>query len=336
MLTKFLSKPMVLFTSGIIVLSLLVFLLILQQKINQPMALKNNTFITIEAGDSTRHLGHQLIAKGFINSTIWLRSYVKLQPAYGAIKKGTYEIQPNTSLRQLLQQLITGKEYQFSITFVEGTTFNEWLIQLQHAPYIHFNLKNLSASDIAKQLDIVQTSPEGWFFPDTYAYTSGTTALAILRTAHVKMEQELADAWQQRAPDILLTSAYQALVLASIIEKETGQVDEQPLISAVFNNRLRLHMRLQTDPTVIYGLGANYNGDLTKANLKQLTPYNTYKIKGLPPSPIAMPGKSALLASVQPSDTNMLYFVSQGNGRHVFSSNITDHNKAVKKYQLNK
>ena len=225
-----------------------------------------------------------------------------------------------------------GKEHQFEITFVEGTTFKQWLSLLAAKPYIKHNLANMSASQIAKLLNIKQTNPEGLFFPDTYAYTAGTDELTLLRRAYKKMHNLLENMWQNRATDLPFNDPYQALIIASIIEKETSKVEEQPQIAAVFINRLSKKMRLQTDPTVIYGLGDSYNGDITRKHLKEKTPYNTYRIKGLPPTPIAMPGISALRASMHPAQSDYLYFVSEGNGYHVFSTTLKAHNEAVNRF----
>jgi UPF0755 protein len=330
-----LNKIVGLFLSSCVAM-IVAFYLVLQYQMSQPLALPHQQLLTIVQGESINRLAQQLKQRRLISTTFWLKSYVKIYPKYTDIKQGTYQLTANANLIQLLQQLQQGREHQFQLTFVEGSTFNEWLAQLQQTPEINYNLHELSTAQIAERLAIAQATPEGWLFPDTYAFTAGTTALSILATAHAKMKQELMQAWQQRQLELPINTAYQALILASIIEKETGQVDEQALISAVFHNRLRKRMRLQTDPTVIYGLGEQYQGDIKRIHLKQYTPYNTYKIKGLPPTPIAMPGKSALLASVQPAADNFLYFVSQGNGRHVFSDNITDHNNAVVRYQLKK
>jgi UPF0755 protein len=318
----------------IIALFGVILVVVFEQKLNTPLTLSKVELITIKNGTSIGKLSTQLVKKNWLDSRFWLRNYPKLHPEFANIKAGTYQIKVGTTVKQLLKQLILGKEYQFEITFVEGTTFKQWLALLQQQPYINHNLNAKSVSEIAHLLGIKHDNPEGLFFPDTYAYTAGENELTILQRAYQKMSQQLTLLWEKRAPELPLKSPYQALIMASIIEKETSKVVEQPLIASVFINRLAKNMRLQTDPTVIYGLGERYHGDITRKHLKEKTAYNTYRIKGLPPTPIAMPGKSALQASMHPAKSNYLYFVSKGNGYHVFSARLKAHNQAVKRFLL--
>jgi len=319
-----------------VVALLALILIIFEQKINQPLNLQKASLITVNVGTSIGKLSQQLRARHWFENRFWLRNYPRLFPKYAKIKAGTYQVKVGTTGKQLLEQLVLGKEHQFELTFIEGTTFAQWLILLHQQKYINHNLKDKSIADITQLLSIKHANPEGLLFPDTYAYTAGTDELTMLRRAQLKMRVELAKVWQNRAQNLPLQTPYQALIMASIIEKESSKVEEQPLIAAVFINRLTKNMRLQTDPTVIYGLGDRFHGDLKRSHLKEKTRYNTYKIKGLPPTPIAMPGLSTLKASVHPAKSDYLYFVSQGNGYHVFSTTLKEHNQAVARYQLKK
>jgi UPF0755 protein len=244
---------------------------------------------------------------------------------------------PGTSPRKLLSMLVRGEEALKSVTLVEGWTFTQVLAALQKAEQLEPDTLALSPEIIMQNLDKPGVHPEGRFFPDTYTYAKGSSDLAVLKRAARAMDKRLDDAWALRQPDTPLKTPEQALILASIIEKETGMSADRAEIGGVFTNRLRMGMLLQTDPTVIYGMGKQYDGKLRKRHLQADTPYNTYTRAGLPPTPIAMPGKAALLAAVQPAPTQALYFVSRndGTGRSQFSSNLDEHNRAVNKYLRN-
>jgi UPF0755 protein len=302
-------------------------------KIQQPLTITQAELLTIKPGTSFNGFSKQLVARGWLDNRFWLRSYVKFNPQLSNIKSGTYQIPANVTMFDLLNLVVSGKEHQFSITFIEGSTFKQVLAQLAQHPHITHQLANLSLADVAKKLAIKQENPEGWLFPDTYAFTQGTADINIIERAYQKMLNALDTQWKSRAAGLPYQSPYQALIMASIIEKESGKHAEHPRIASVFINRLNKKMRLQTDPTVIYGLGERYQGDITYAHLREKTAYNTYKIKGLPPTPIALPGAQALQAALQPESSNYLYFVSNGNGEHIFSTNLADHNRAVNKYQ---
>jgi UPF0755 protein len=304
-------------------------------QIKQPLNITSTQLLTIEDGTSFNFFSKQLLKKGWLKSRFWLRNYVRLEPQYANIKAGTYKIDKDSSIHDLLAQLVAGKEHQFTVTFIEGTTFKEWLAQLNEMDNIVHTIQKSSVVDIAELLNISHANPEGLFYPETYAFTAGTTDLQLLKRAHHKMSVELDLAWGNRTEPLPYKSKYQALIMASIIEKESGKNAEHGIISSVFINRLNKKMRLQTDPTVIYGLGERYHGDIKYRHLREKTPYNTYRINGLPPTPIAMPGKSALNAALNPLATDYFYFVSNGNGQHIFSTNLKDHNTAVVKYQLN-
>lgn len=297
--------------------------------INQPIKIK------VKSGVSLIELLNEWHHQGYIAKPSWrLRLLVKLQPEWAAIKAGIYQLIPRESLQQILQRLVRGEQYQYSITFVEGSTFREWRHKLAQAEGVVDDIATLSDQQITERLIIKQASPEGWLFPETYHYTAGTLATRLLEVAHQRMVRELDNIWQQRQAALPLQSPYEALILASIIEKETGLASERPEIAAVFINRLKKRMRLQTDPTVIYGIGADFDGNLTRKLLHHPTDYNTYVIRGLPPTPIAMPGAAAIIAAVKPAHSPYLYFVSKGDGSHKFSQTLAEHNRAVRKYQL--
>jgi len=301
----------------------------------QPLDISSTQLITIKDGTSFGRFSKQLIKEGWLETRFWLRNYVRLKPELARIKAGTFQVSKNSSIESLLTQLVAGKEHQFSITFIEGTTFKEWIVQLNGLDNIIHTIEEQTVAEIAAELNISRENPEGLFYPETYAFTAGTTDIELLKRARDKMSVELSLAWGNRAEPLPYDDKYQALIMASIIEKESGKNAEHDIISSVFVNRLNIKMRLQTDPTIIYGLGDRYKGDIKRKHKREKTAYNTYRINGLPPTPIAMPGKSAIHAALNPLATDYFYFVSNGNGQHIFSTNLKDHNKAVVKYQLN-
>jgi UPF0755 protein len=297
-----------------------------------PLAIAQDKFLKVSSGSSISSFAKQLEQKQWLATRFWLRNYGRLFPQKANIKAGTYLVTKGTNLRQLLVQLVEGKEHQFSVTFIEGTRFQDALVILAEHPQIKHSVNDKTVTEIAAELGIDAINPEGWLFPDTYAFTADTLDLTLLKRAYANMQAQLNELWLKRADNLPYTTPYQALIMASIIEKETSYIAEQPVISAVFVNRLRKRMRLQTDPTVIYGLGDRYQGDITRAHLREKTAYNTYRINGLPPTPIAMAGLSALKATLNPVTSDFLYFVSGGNGKHVFSKTLAEHNRAVRDY----
>ena len=234
----------------------------------------------------------------------------------------------------MLQKLNDGDVVPVSVTFLEGATFADIRKQLEHTDKVKVTLKGLSDAEVLKRIGASETHPEGLLFPDTYRFAAGTSDLELLKKSYQAMQKKLAAVWAMRDADLPYKNPYEVLIMASIIEKETGRAAERPLIASVFINRLLIPMRLQTDPTVIYGMGARYDGNIRKRDLTTDTPYNTYTRDGLPPTPIALPGWGSLRAAVKPAQSNKLYFVGKGDGTHYFSSSLEEHNRAVGKYQL--
>ncbi|HKQ30189.1 MAG TPA: endolytic transglycosylase MltG [Burkholderiales bacterium] len=249
-------------------------------------------------------------------------------------KVGEYRFRDGINAAGILEQVGAGRVVEYPFRIGEGATFRQVLAELERAPHLARTLQGMTYAQIMTKLDAPDTHPEGRFYPDTYFYATGNTDLSILRRAHAKMQGRLQREWENRDPAVPLKSPDEALVLASIVEKETGKAEERRMIAGVFVNRLKIDMRLQTDPTVIYGLGEKFDGNLRKRDLSADTPYNTYTRRGLPPTPIAMPSGEALYAALHPESTRALFFVSRGDGSHVFSDNVEQHNRAVSKYQL--
>jgi UPF0755 protein len=252
----------------------------------------------------------------------------------GSIKAGSYEVFAGITPMALLDKLTAGDVMQSSVVLIEGWTFREFRDALAQNPDLQHDSKDLRDADVMQRIGAPNEFPEGRFFPDTYLFARGSSDIAVLRRAYRTMQRNLAGAWDSRDPGLSLATPYEALILASIVEKETGKATDRALVAGVFVNRLRLGMLLQTDPTVIYGMGARFDGNLRRRDLEQDTPYNSYVRAGLPPTPIAMPGLASIVAATHPAKTEMLYFVSRGDGSSQFSRNLADHNRAVQKYQL--
>jgi UPF0755 protein len=288
---------------------------------------------TIIKGSGAHAAGQQIAEAGVPIQPLLFNLLARFSGKSGKLKAGSYELKPGTTPQRLIDQLVRGEFAQESLTIIEGWTFR----QMRQAIAAHKGLKHdtvgLSDSELMAKLGSAYKQPEGLFFPDTYLFAKGSSELQIYKQAHVALLQHLDTAWEQRAADLPYTDKYQALTMASIVEKETGQKSERAMIAAVFVNRLKLGMMLQTDPTVIYGLGEKFDGNIRKKDLETDTPYNTYTRNGLPPTPIALPGVQSLGAALAPAKTTALYFVARGNGTSHFSDNLTDHNRAVNQYQ---
>ena len=302
--------------------------------LNQPLALDRDTAdLSIEPGTTGRALAQVVREAGIqVNPTL-LYGWFRLSGESRQIKAGSYEIDRDDTPRSLLRKLVRGEESLRAVTLVEGWNFSQMRAALLKAEHLAHTTHGLEPDLIMNSLGKPGIHPEGRFYPDTYTYAKGSSDLAVLKRAMRAMEAKLAAAWSQRQPDTVLKTPEQLLILASIIEKETGRTSDRTMISGVFTNRLRIGMLLQTDPTVIYGLGDTFDGNLRRRHLQADTPWNTYTRAGLPPTPIAMPGKASLLAAVHPASTKALYFVSRGDGTSQFSASLEEHNRAVNKFQ---
>ncbi len=302
--------------------------------LNRPMEMPAaGVDLSIEPGSNAKDVANLVAQVGVRASPTLLYGWFRLSGQSRQMKAGSYELDALTTPRSLLRKLVQGDEALRSVTLVEGWNFKQVRTALSKAPALRDDVSALTIEGLMERLGKPGVHPEGRFFPDTYTYAKGSSNIAVLQRAMRAMDKRLDAAWNSRGPASALQTPEQALILASIVEKETGTANDRPQISAVFNNRLRIGMRLQTDPTVIYGLGDRFDGNLRKADLLADTPWNTYTRTGLPPTPISMPGKAALLAAVQPATSKALYFVARGDGSSQFSATLDEHNRAVNKYQ---
>ena len=300
----------------------------------QPLSLPGATVdLSIEPGTSVRGAAQAVADAGVQVNPVLLHWCFRLSGQGRKIRAGSYEIETGATPLDLLRKLVRGEEALRSVTLVEGWTFRQFRAALERAERLKPDTQGLADEAIMQRLERPGVAPEGRFFPDTYNYAKGSSDLGVLRRALHAMDRQLAAAWSVRAQSTPLKDPEQALTLASIVEKETGLGTDRGLIAGVFCNRLELGMPLQTDPTVIYGLGERFDGNLRRRDLQADTPWNTYTRAGLPPTPIAMPGRAALRAAVQPAPTPALYFVARGDGSSQFSSTLEEHNRAVSKYQ---
>lgn len=288
---------------------------------------------TVEQGTSLKAAMRQLEQAGLMPYSDSLILLARLNGQATQIKAGNYELAAPINSLELLDMLTSGRVSQSSISIIEGWTFSQFRAALNSNPYFRHDSAMMSDKDILKFIGAPETHPEGLFFPDTYFFAKGTSDLSILKRSYQTMQHKLAENWPQRTPDTPLKTPYEALILASIIEKETGQDQDRLMVSSVFNNRLKRGMLLQTDPTVIYGMGERFDGNLRKRDLQTDTPYNTYTRGGLPPTPIALPGLAALQAAQNPVKSRALYFVARGDGSSEFSETLEQHNRAVNKFQ---
>ncbi len=289
---------------------------------------------TIESGSNIKMIAQQLSLEEIIDDPWLFILLAKIKGVEKSVRAGEYRLQQAQSPSDLLELFTRGQPILYSFTVIEGWAFRQMISELQHHPFIVNTLKGKSGAEIMAALGYQGRHPEGLFFPDTYSFPKGTSDIEFLQRAYHLMQKHLQREWDDRAQNLPITSSYDALILASIIEKETGVAYERPLIASVFTQRLQKNMRLQTDPTVIYGLGEDFDGNIRFRDLKKDTPYNTYLHKGLTPTPIALPGLDSIRAALHPADSKALFFVAKGDGTHYFSNTLEEHNKAVRKFQL--
>ncbi len=288
----------------------------------------------VGAGSGFHAIARQLVVQGLLHEHLTFMVLGRVMGKAGAVKAGIYELPPTITPYKLIEKLSQGNVEQSIITLIEGWTFAEMRATLNASPFLRHDSAQLSDLDLLARLKIAQTNAEGLFFPDTYRFNTGASDLQILTLAHQTMTTRLQSAWEHRAAGLPFDKPYDALILASIVEKETGRPEDRKMVAAVFVNRLKRGMLLQTDPSVIYGMGKAFDGNLRKRDLQADQLYNTYTRVGLPPTPIALPGQASLEAALDPAQSNALYFVSRGDGTSYFSDNLEEHNRAVQKYQL--
>mgnify|MGYP001206603624 CR=1 FL=1 len=305
-----------------------------QSTLEQKLNITAEQSLSVPAGATPVALLQELEQQGVIQGSIWLRLMWRLQQQHPSVQIGEYSISPHMSLADMLEKWRLGDVQNYRITLVEGWNFAQFRQALAQQELLEHTIGELTDDEIMQRLGKAGVHPEGRFYPDTYFFTRGQQDLELLRQANQRLEHVLAQEWEQRAADLPYANADEALIMASIIEKETGAAHERSEIAGVFVRRLKRNMLLQTDPTVIYGMGERYKGKITRADLRRPTPYNTYVHAGLPPTPIAMVGREAIAAALNPKSGNSLYFVAKGDGTHAFSPTLREHNRAVRKYQL--
>ena len=301
--------------------------------LSQPLENREETLI-IPQGVGISWLANHLEKQGIIDNKYVFRLYAWINKRDVTIKSGEYTLVNIDNMPDLLAKVEQGKVIQYSITLIEGKTYKDYKAQLISQRLLEDKLADMSDAQVMRELGAIGKKPEGLFAPQTYFFQKGDSDFDVLKQAYQRLDQVAEEAWENRSESVQVKSKYELITMASIIEKETGAAHERPTISGVFNNRLRIGMRLQTDPTVIYGMGESYNGNIRRKDLRTDTPYNTYTRHGLPPTPIAMPGEAAILAAANPEATDSLYFVGKGDGTHYFSKTLKEHNNAVIKYQL--
>ncbi|ODJ92810.1 aminodeoxychorismate lyase [Pseudomonas viridiflava] len=304
------------------------------QALHQPLEITQEQLLDVPAGSTPTGVLNRLQTEGVIKDAFWLRLYWRLNLSGQALHSGEYRMVPGMDVDALFGVWKRKEVVQYSLTLVEGWNFRQVRAALAKQAKLDQTLAGLSDAELMTKIGHPDVFPEGRFFPDTYRYVRGMTDAEVLKQAYARLEEVLDEEWAARAADAPYADPYQALIMASLVEKETGVPQERGQIAGVFVRRLKLGMQLQTDPTVIYGMGERYNGKLTRADLKQATPYNTYVIAGMPPTPISLVGREAIHAALNPVSGDSLYFVAKGDGSHVFSNDLDAHNAAVREYQI--
>lgn len=306
-----------------------------QEALQQPLNIKQDSIeYSIQSGSSLSSVIYNLANKGIVSHPRYLLLHAKINGLSNNMQAGDYHLTKSLSTQDFLNNIFTGKVIQYSMTIIEGWSFKQLLQEMKKNPHIKQTINKASNDEIMQRLDLAGIHPEGQFLPDTYHFPKELTDIDFLKRAYHAMQKTLKQEWDNRAVGLSYKSPYEALIMASIVEKETGKVEEREQIAGVFLRRIDKRMRLQTDPTVIYGMGDAFKGNIRKRDLLKDTPYNTYRRSGLPPTPIALPGRDAIYAALHPADGDALYFVSKGDGSHAFSATLKEHNKAVIKYQL--
>jgi UPF0755 protein len=325
-----------------VLLSLAILLLLISwpvarswNQLNTPLPLSDTLVFEVSPGSSLSGVSDRLAREGWLENPFLFVLWARLTGNAERLQAGEYELSPVTTPRQLLQKLVSGEVKQYQLTLLEGWTFRQALEEIWRSSGVVSTLGGQSHARIAAQLSLSHSNPEGLIFPDTYFYVKGVSDLEILQRAADRLQSILTENWNERLGALPFDDPYQALILASIVEKETALPSERGRVAGVFVRRLEQGIRLQSDPTVIYGMGETYDGNIDRNALNEMTPYNTYRISGLPPTPIALAGAESIHASVNPETTDSLYFVSRGDGSHYFSATLEEHNEAVRRFQLN-
>lgn len=306
-----------------------------QETLDKTLELEKNSIdYSIKSGSSLSAVIYDLANKNIIKHPRYLLWHARINGLADEMQAGDYRLTQDLKTKEFLDNIFTGKVIQYSLTIIEGWSFKQLISEINKHPHIKHTVEKSSEQDIMDKLGLSGKHPEGMFLPDTYHFPKQLSDIEFLKRAYSSMQNVLKEEWNNRAVGLSYKTAYEALIMASIVEKETGQTKERDQIAGVFLRRIDKRMRLQTDPTVIYGMGDKFKGNLRKRDLLRDTPYNTYRRRGLPPTPIALPGRDAINAALNPADGDALYFVSRGDGSHVFSATLKEHNNAVIKYQL--